>query len=107
MMAHVLKVAGLKGLFPMLKGLFPIMIDWSDWGVADCSLLLVSARKDCLLPLMSCVSVPAELNPPQNRLEEFVIRRLLSHMPDEVRPPDTRRQGMRTRKPYQVLTEHP
>ena len=36
--------------------------------------------------MLSWVSAPAELNPSQNRVEEFFIGRLLRHLPANIRP---------------------
>lgn len=79
MMAPVMEAA-------RLKGLTPIMIDWSDLGRGFNGLFAAVCFRKRGLPLLSWVSVPDELNPSQNRLEEFFIRRLISHMPDVVRP---------------------
>ena len=38
------------------------------------------------LPLLSWESTPAELDPSQNRVEEFFIVRLLRHLPASIRP---------------------
>ena len=38
------------------------------------------------LPLLSWVATPEELNPSQNRVEEFFIGRLLRHLPTNIRP---------------------
>ena len=57
-----------------LKGLTPIMIDWSDLG-----------RKR-RLPLLSRATAHDELTPSQNRLEETFIARLLRNLPDAIRP---------------------
>ena len=79
MMAPVMEAA-------RLKGLTPIMIDWSDLGRGFNGLFAAVCFRKRGLPLLSWVSVPDELNPSQNRLEEFFIRRLMAHMPDMVRP---------------------
>ena len=38
------------------------------------------------LSLLSWVSTPEELDPSQNRVEEFFLRRLLYHLPNNIRP---------------------
>ena len=70
-----------------LRGLVPIMIDWSEYlgqGRNGCSRRCVSDGRG--LPLLSWVSTPEELNPSQNRVEEFFIGRLLRHLPTNIRP---------------------
>ena len=57
-----------------LKGLVPIMIDWSDLGQGRNGLFAAVCFRGRGLPLLSWVSTPQELNPSQNRVEEFFIR---------------------------------
>ena len=69
-----------------LRGLTPIMIDWSDLGVGRNGLFAAVCFRKRGLPLLSWVSRPEELDPSQNRLEEFFLRRLLHHLPTTIRP---------------------
>ena len=69
-----------------LKGLTPIMIDWSDLGQGRNGLFAAVCFRGRGLPLLSWVATPAELNPSQNRVEEFFIGRLLRHLPTNIRP---------------------
>ena len=69
-----------------LRGLTPIMIDWSDLGQGRNGLFAAVCFRGRGLPLLSWVSTPAELNPSQNRVEEFFIGRLLRHLPTNIRP---------------------
>ena len=69
-----------------LRGLVPIMIDWSDLGQGRNGLFAAVCFRGRGLPLLSWVSTPAELNPSQNRVEEFFIGRLLRHLPTNIRP---------------------
>ena len=69
-----------------LKGLAPIMIDWSDLGQGRNGLFAAVCFRGRGLPLLSWVSTPRELDPSQNRVEEFFIGRLLRHLPTNIRP---------------------
>ena len=69
-----------------LKGLAPIMIDWSDLGRGRNGLFAAVCFRGRGLPLLSWVCTPEELNPSQNRVEEFFIGRLLRHLPTNIRP---------------------
>ena len=69
-----------------LRGLTPIMIDWSDLGQGRNGLFAAVCFRGRGLPLLSWVSTPAELDPSQNRVEEFFIRRMLRHLPTNIRP---------------------
>jgi len=69
-----------------LRGLVPIMIDWSDLGQGRNGLFAAVCFRGRGLPLLSWVSTPAELDPSQNRVEEFFIGRLLRHLPANIRP---------------------
>ena len=69
-----------------LRGLTPIMIDWSDLGRGRNGLFAAVCYRGRGLPLLSWVATPAELNPFQNRLEEFFIGRMLRPLPANVRP---------------------
>ena len=69
-----------------IKGLTPIMIDWSDLGRGFNGLFAAVCFRRRGLPLLSWVSRPEELNPSQNRLEEMFIRRLVTHLPRTIRP---------------------
>ena len=69
-----------------MRGLTPIMIDWSDLGRGRNGLFAAVCFRGRGLPLLSWVSTPAELNPSQNRVEEFFIGRLLRHLPNNIRP---------------------
>ena len=62
------------------------MIDWTDLGRGFTGLFAAVCFRRRGLPLMSWVSHPQELTTSQNHVEEFFIRRLLSHMPDTVHP---------------------
>ena len=54
-----------------LRGLTPIMIDWSDLGQGRNGLFAAVCFRGRGLPLLSWVSTPEELDPSQNRVEEF------------------------------------
>ena len=69
-----------------LRGLVPIMIDWSDLGQGRNGLFAAVCFRGRGLPLLSWVSTPTELDPSQNRVEEFFIGRLLRHLPTNIRP---------------------
>ena len=69
-----------------LRGLTPIMIDWSDLGPGRNGLFAAVCFRGRGLPLLSWVSTPEELDPSQNRVEEFFIGRLLRHLPTNIRP---------------------
>ena len=69
-----------------LRGLTPIMIDWSDLGQGRNGLFAAVCFRGRGLPLLSWVSTPEELDPSQNRVEEFFIGRLLRHLPTNIRP---------------------
>ncbi len=69
-----------------LRGLTPIMIDWSDLGQRRNGLFAAVCFRGRGLPLLSWVSTPEELDPSQNRVEEFFIGRLLRHLPIAIRP---------------------
>ena len=69
-----------------LRGLTPIMIDWSDLGRGRNGLFAAVCFRKRGLPLLSWVSTPEELDPSQNRVEEFFLRRLLYHLPSTIRP---------------------
>ena len=69
-----------------LRGLVPIMIDWSDLGQGRNGLFAAVCFRGRGLPLLSWVSTSEELDPSQNRLEEFFIGRLLRHLPTNIRP---------------------
>ena len=69
-----------------LRGLIPIMIDWSDLGQGRNGLFAAVCFRCRGLPLLSWVSTPEELDPSQNRVEEFFLRRLLHHLPATIRP---------------------
>ena len=69
-----------------LRGLTPIMIDWSDLGQGRNGLFAAACFRKRGLPLLSWVSTPQELDPSQNRVEEFFIGRLLRHLPTNIRP---------------------
>ena len=69
-----------------LRGLTPIMIDWSDLGRGRNGLFAAVCFRGRGLPLLSWASTPNELNPSQNRVEEFFIGRLLRHLPTTIRP---------------------
>ena len=65
------------------------MIDWSDLGRGRNGLFAAVCFRGRGLPLLSWVATPEELNPSQNRVEEFFIgsaRGGLSHLPDNIRP---------------------
>ena len=59
---------------PGYGGWFPIMIDWSDLGQGRNGLFAAVCFRGRGLPLLSWVSTPEELNPSQNRVEEFLHR---------------------------------
>ena len=69
-----------------LKGLTPIMIDWSDLGRKRNGLFAAVCYRKRGLPLLSWATTHDELNPSQNRLEETFIARLLRNLPDNIRP---------------------
>ncbi len=69
-----------------LQGRVPMMIDWSDLGQGRNGLFAAVCFRGRGLPLLSWVSTPAELDPSQNRVEEFFIGRLLRHLPSTIRP---------------------
>ena len=72
-----------------LRGLTPIMIDWSDLGQRRNGLFAAVCFRSRGLPLLSWVATPEELNPSQNRVEEFFIgsaRGGLRHLLDNIRP---------------------
>ena len=69
-----------------LRGLVPIMIDWSDLGQGRNGLFAAACFRGRGLPLLSWVSTPTELDSSQNRVEEFCIGRLLRHLPTNIRP---------------------
>lgn len=69
-----------------LKGLTPIMIDWSDLGQGRNGLFAAVCFRGRGLPLLSWAATPEELDPSQNRVEEFFIGRLLRHLPTNIRP---------------------
>ena len=69
-----------------LKGLTPIMIDWSDLGRKRNGLFAAVCYRKRGLPLLSWATTDDELTPSQNRLEEAFIARLLRHLPDAIRP---------------------
>ncbi len=79
MMPHIIRAA-------RIKGLTPIMIDWSDLGRGFNGLFAAVCFRRRGLPLLNWVARPEELNPSQNRLEEMFIRRLVTHLPVTVRP---------------------
>ena len=62
------------------------MIDWSDLGQGRSGLFAAVCFRGRGLPLLSWVSRPDELDPSQNRVEEFFLRRLLYHLPQTIRP---------------------
>ena len=62
------------------------MIDRSDLGQGRNGLFAAVCFRGQGLPLLSWVSMPAELNPSQNRVEKFCIGRLLRHLPTTIRP---------------------
>ena len=72
-----------------LRGLVTIMIDWSDLGQGRNGLFAAVCFRGRGLPLLSWVATPAELNPSQNRVEEFFRGRLLRHLPANPVPPLT------------------
>ena len=72
-----------------LRGLTPIMIDWSDLGQGRNGLFAAVCFRGRGLPLLSWVSTPAESDPSQNRVEEFFIGSAgggLRHLPTNIRP---------------------
>ena len=69
-----------------LKGLTPIMIDWSDLGRKRNGLFAAVCYRKRGLPLLSWATTVDELTPSQNRLEETFIARLLRNLPDAIRP---------------------
>ena len=69
-----------------LRGLTPIMIDWSHLGRGCNGLFAAVCYRGRGLPLLSWVATPAELNPSQNRVEKCFIGRLLRHLPANIRP---------------------
>ena len=69
-----------------LKGLTPIMIDWSDLGRKRNGLFAAVCYRKRGLPLLSWATTVDELTPSQNRLEETFIARLLRNLPDNIRP---------------------
>ena len=69
-----------------LRGPVPIMIDRSDLGRGRNGLFAAVCFRGRGLPLLSWAATPAELNPSQNRVEEFFIGRLLRHLPINIRP---------------------
>ena len=69
-----------------LRGLTPIMIDWSDLGRGRNGMFAAVCFRGRGLPLLSWVSTPEELDPSQSRVEEFFLRRLLYHLPTTIRP---------------------
>ena len=62
------------------------MIDWSDLGQGRNGLFGAVCFRGRGLPLLSWVSTSEELDPSQNRVEEFFIGRLLRHLPTNIRP---------------------
>ena len=62
------------------------MIDWSDLGQGRNGPFAAVCFRGRGLPLLSWVSTPQELDPSQNRVEEFFIGRLLRHLPTNIRP---------------------
>ena len=69
-----------------LRGLTPIMIDWSDLGKGRNGLFAAVCFRRRGLPLFSWVALPQELYPSQNRLEEAFLFRLLRHLPPAIQP---------------------
>lgn len=69
-----------------LRGLTPIMIDWSDLGRGFNGLFAAVCFRKRGLPLLSWVSRPEELKTSQNHLEEMFIRILIAHLPSTIRP---------------------
>lgn len=72
-----------------LRGLVPIMIDWSDLGRGRNGLFAAVCYRRRGLPLFSWVSTTEELDPSQNRVEEFFIGSAgggLRHLPTNIRP---------------------
>ncbi len=62
------------------------MIDWSDPDQRRNGLFAAVCFRGRRLPLLSWVSTPEELDPSQNRVEEFFIGQLLRRLPTTVRP---------------------
>ncbi len=62
------------------------MIDWSDLGQGRNGLFAAVCLWRRGLPLLKWVSTPRELDPSQNRVAEFFLRRLLGHWPATIRP---------------------
>ena len=69
-----------------LKGLTPIMIDWTDLGNGFNGLFAAVCFRRRGLPLMSWVSRHGELHPSQNSHEETFAERLFAGLPDAIRP---------------------
>ena len=69
-----------------LKGLTPIMIDWTDLGNRFNGLFAAVCFRRRGLPLMSWVSLHGELHPSQNSHEETFAERLFAGLPDAIRP---------------------
>ena len=62
------------------------MIDWSARDRGRDGLFAAVCYRRRGLPLLSWVSTAEELDPSQNRLEEFFLGRLLRHLPVTIRP---------------------
>ena len=62
------------------------MIDWSDLGQGRNGLFGAVCFRGRGLPRLSWVCTPRELDPSQNRVEEFFIDRLFRHLPNNTRP---------------------
>ena len=64
-----------------LRGLIPIMIDRSDLERGSNVFAAAIGFRRPGLPLLSWIVNAEELNPSQNRLEEFFLGRLSHHLP--------------------------
>ena len=69
-----------------LKGLTPIMIDWSDLGKRRNGLFAAVCYYKRGLPLLCWATTDPELDAAKSQLEESFITRLLNHLPDRIRP---------------------
>ena len=61
------------------------MIDWSDLGQGRNGLFAAVCFRGRGLPPLIGASTPEELDPSQNRVEEFFVPRLLYHLPTNIR----------------------
>lgn len=89
-----------------IKGLTPIMIDWSDLGRQRNGLFAAVCGRKRGLPLLSRATAAAALNPSQNRREATFLGCLLQHRPDTVRPLVAGRPGLGTRQLAAVVARN-